>query len=431
MHDTTRALPQVDAPKRGVALVVIEGSDAGRSVRVAPGTLVGCSESCALELTDRTVSRRHVQVDPAPLGARVRDLGSKNGTWLGDAQVHDVELTPDTIIRIGGTRLRLELHDEEPAPRVAPVLVERFGRFLGSSMVLQPMYAKLLPAAATDIGVLIEGESGTGKELLAEAIHEHSPRADGPFVVVDCGAVPETLIESELFGHEAGAFTGATHQHIGAFERAHGGTVFLDEVGEIPLAMQTRLLRVLDKREIRRLGGSDRMAVDIRVVAATNRDLDREVEENRFRLDLFHRLAVVLVRVPPLRDRGHDIEAIARHLIDARGGTQDALTPRILGRLGDHRWPGNVRELRNYVERLVLLGEDSEPLVVVPDLDASTGDGLAAARAGLPYRQARAMVLEAFTAAFVEDMLARHDGNVSHAAKAAGIARRHFQRLKK
>ncbi len=199
-------------------------------------------------------------------------------------------------------------------------------------------------------------------------------------------------------------------------------------MGELPLSLQTRLLRVLDRRHLRRLGGDRRIEVDVRVVAATNRDLEREVEESRFRLDLFHRLAVVLLRVPPLRERKEDLPELARHLVSRLGGDESVLSEDAMGRLAHHDWPGNVRELRNHVERLVLLGDAATALGTArPSRDDPFA---AAARSGQPYRKARAEVLDAFASAYVEDMLERHDGNVSAAAKSAGIARRHFQRLK-
>jgi len=425
--DTTRAMPPVDRPRVGVRLVVVEGLDAGAALDVPGPRLVGTSDASDLKLADPTVSRRHLTVSPDEVGLRVRDEDSRNGTWLGEARVHEAQLPVGARLRIGGTWIEVrdgtavEATAEEPAPPATS-----FGRFIGSAPALGSMYRQLSRAAASEATILLEGESGTGKELLSEAIHEHSPRADGPFVVVDCGAVPESLIESELFGHERGAFTGAVRDHAGAFEQASGGTVFLDEIGELPLSAQTRLLRVLDRRHVRRVGADRPIDVDVRIVAATNRNLDREVEDSRFRLDLFHRLAVVLVRVPPLRDRPEDLDSLARTLVRSFGGDEALLTEETLARMRRHRWPGNVRELRNHVERLVLFGE----MARVQGEEATSSSGADPARAGLPYRQARALALDAFTSSYADDMLGRHGGNVSHAARAAGIARRHFQRLK-
>jgi DNA-binding NtrC family response regulator len=402
---------------------VIAGPDKGASMRVDRLIVAGTSELCELRLSDKTVSRRHVVLEPTADGVRVHDEDSKNGTYHGDVRIFDAELSPTAQLRIGESVLEFDVERFAPAPQDAATTTTResFGRFLGKARCLAPIYAKLERAAPSDATVLIEGESGTGKELLAEAIHEHSARANAPLVVFDCGAVPESLIESELFGHEKGAFTGAESRRVGAFEHANGGTVFLDELGELPLALQTRLLRVLDRRQIRRVGATQPIDVDVRIIAATNRNLEREVEEGRFRQDLFHRVAVVLIRVPPLRNRLEDLELLARDFATSFGHAE--LPRELLDRMKNHRWPGNARELRNYVERFILLGETGTP-TTEPQTAADP------ARSGLPYRQAREAILAAFTATYIEDMLERHEHSVSKASRAAGIARRHFHRLK-
>jgi DNA-binding NtrC family response regulator len=421
-------MPPIGTASKSLRLVVVEGVDAGASVEVTEQLTVGKSDRSDFVLTDPTVSRRHLTAEPSAIGLRIRDRGSRNGTWSGDERLYDAEVPEGGELRLGNTRLRVESSEATEKKASDEAKRTSFGRFVGSAPVLAPLYRKLEKAAPSSATILLEGESGTGKELLAEAIHDESPRRDGPFVVVDCGAVAETLVESELFGHEKGAFTGAERVRVGAFEQAHGGTIFLDEVGELPLGLQTRLLRVLDRRHLRRLGGDRRIEVDVRVVAATNRDLEREVEESRFRLDLFHRLAVVLLRVPPLRERKEDLPELARQLVTRLGGDESSIGEEAIARLSHHDWPGNVRELRNHVERLVLLGDAATTLGAARPADADPF--AAAARSGQPYRKARAEVLDAFASAYVEDMLGRHDGNVSAAAKAAGIARRHFQRLK-
>ncbi len=426
-------MPPTAVPEASLVLVVVEGVDAGRSVRVDAPMLVGTSEACDLQLTDRAVSRRHLSVARGEVGLRVRDEDSRNGTWMGATRVRDVELAAGDELSLGTTRLRVEevLSDraDQPPP---PPRTRSFGRFLGEADALQPMYRALERISGSAITVLLEGESGVGKELLAEAIHDHSPRADGPFVVVDCGAIPATLIESELLGHERGAFTGADTSRVGAFERADGGTVFLDEIGELPLAMQTRLLRVLDRREVRRLGGEKVIGIDVRVVAATNRNLEREVEAGGFRLDLFHRLAVALVRVPPLRERTGDVERLARAFGERCKLDPSLLEPALVERLDRQPWRGNVRELRNYIERLAILGDlpDDAPVAVQVPKRATDDALVELATAGLPYRIARSRLLDEFSRLYTQDMLDRHDGNVSRAAEAAQVARRHFQRLK-
>jgi DNA-binding NtrC family response regulator len=414
-------------PFRGLRfqVTVVEGEDAGASLPIDRDVLIGSSEACDLRLRDPSVSRRHLLVRPGAMGVRVVDQESRNGTWCGELRVHDAELAAGSQLRVGDTVLRFDSEVDAAEQRPADKGRTRFGAFLGAAPVLAPMYDVLERVVATDATVLIEGESGTGKELLAEALHDQGPRSGGPFLVLDCGAVPETLIEARLFGHERGAFTGAERAQPGVFEAAGGGTVLLDEVGELPLEMQTRLLRVLDRKEVSRIGAHATIAVDVRIIAATNRDLEREVEEGRFRLDLFHRLAVVLVRVPPLRDRVSDIEPIARELLRSYGGDASALTAEVLGRMRAHRFPGNVRELRNHVERLVVLGDVAPPPRPSGGAEATEGPE------DLPYRRARAVAIEQFTRAYVERMLARHGGNVSAAARAAGLARRYFHQLKK
>lgn len=408
-------------------LRVVEGPDSGAATQVGDRITIGTSELCDLRLTDPTVSRRHAAAEPGTFGIRFTDAGSRNGTWVGDCSLTDVELPPGTKLRLGSSWVVVELDTDraQDGQTDSGESHQRFGRFLGASKRVQALYSTLHRVAPTDATILLEGESGTGKELLAEAIHEHSARASEPFVVVDCGAIAETLIEAELFGHEKGAFTGADRARPGAFERANGGTVFLDEIGELPINLQTRLLRLLDRRHVARIGSEQRIDVDVRIVAATNRDLEREVEESRFRLDLYHRLAVVLVRVPPLRERNDDIDLLAHEFARQLGAANDLLSADILTRLRSHRWAGNVRELRNYVERLVLLGDQqAEPT------DDSADPFLNAALSGLPFRQARAQLLDAFTEKYIEDMLKRHNGNVSKAAESAGVARRYFYRLK-
>ena len=413
-------------------VVVRDGPDAGQRRIVRSRLVVGTSEKSDLQLKDRTVSRRHLSLEPSPNGVRIVDLGSRNGSWLDTCRIIDAELAPGDEIRIGATVLGLEVGDgSTPDETDTPSeLHVSFGRFRGASSSLQLLYRQLHKAAATNATILLEGESGAGKELLAEAVHEVSPRREGPFIVLDCSSLPEKLIESALFGHEKGAFTGAAQRRRGAFEEADKGTIFLDEVGELPLDLQTRLLRTLDRRQVQRVGSSTVIPVDVRVVAATNRNLELEVEEGRFRLDVFHRLAVVMLRVPPLRERRADIEPLAKHFVESFGGDPALLTPTVLERLMTHAWPGNVRELRNFVERLSVLGDDVGQFSTRAS-PSGEGDLEVIARSGQAYRPAKAAVLETFNQMYVEAMLEAHGGNVSQAAEAAGVARRHFQRLKK
>jgi transcriptional regulator with GAF, ATPase, and Fis domain len=305
---------------------------------------------------------------------------------------------------------------------------------------MRELFARLERIAASDATVLVTGETGTGKELVAEAIHERSPRAAGPFVVLDCGAIPPNLVESELFGHERGAFTGALGAHAGAFERAHGGTVFLDELGELPLELQPKLLRVLERREIRRLGGSKPIEVDLRVVAATNRDLAVEVNRGRFREDLYYRLAVVQVVVPPLRERREDIPLLVEHFLAALpGGERTRLAPETIDLLRRHDWPGNVRELRNVLERAVLFADAAPPppgpglaprAPAPPAPPAFAPDALnVAIDPTVPFKQAKQALVEEFERRYVTALLERHGGNISAAAREAGIDRMSIHKM--
>jgi DNA-binding NtrC family response regulator len=303
---------------------------------------------------------------------------------------------------------------------------------------MRAVFEVLDRAARTDATVLLEGETGTGKELAAEAIHRASPRADGPLVVVDCGSLPPDLIESELFGHERGAFTGADRRRLGAFESAAGGTLFLDEIGELRLDLQPKLLRVLERREVKRLGSEEVRAVDVRVLAATHRDLRTEVNAGRFRSDLYYRLAVLRVALPPLRERVEDLPDLVEALLDAQLGAEAATdagaarlrTPAVRAQLRAAAWPGNVRELRNYVERVVALGEGVGP----PGDDADADDELPPIDIGQPFGPLRERWTAYFERRYLRQLLAATGGKIKTAARQAGISRlqlyRNLERLR-
>jgi DNA-binding NtrC family response regulator len=290
---------------------------------------------------------------------------------------------------------------------------------------MRRLMAQLGRAAGRDVSVLLVGESGTGKELCARALHDLGPRRDKPFVTLDCGALSPTLIASELFGHEKGAFTGADRVHVGAFEQAHGGTLFLDEIGELPPALQATMLGVLERGRFKRLGGRSEIAVDVRVVSATHRDLRAEVNAGSFRLDLYYRLAVVCLQVPPLRDRPEDVPLLVEHFLREAGHdgpVEEVMTPEILQSWLEHRWPGNVRELRNLVEATLAMGEPP-PL---GDSPAAAGEDPFLALLPLGYKQARAQLLHQFEARYLDHLLARAGGNVSKAAREARMDRSHL-----
>ena len=311
---------------RATVLRVLAGPDAGRSVELpAARATVGSAADNDLVLRDESVSRHHLEIQVHDRGYLVRDLDSTNGTYYRGARIREALLRVSGEIRLGATVLRFEQGKEHSGSVSARA---SFGRLVGSAPAMQKVYGVLAAVAPTDVTVLIEGETGTGKELVAEQLHRQSARASYPFSVIDCGALSESLIESELFGHEKGAFTGAVGERVGIFEKTRGGTVFLDEIGELPLHLQTRLLRVLDQRTIRRVGSNVQRKVDVRLVAATNRKLDGEVAQGRFRQDLFYRLTVARVQLPALRDRPDDIRLLAHHFAQQHVDDSHALIDR-------------------------------------------------------------------------------------------------------
>ena len=390
------------------------------------------------------MSRRHAEIVRTSQGVLLRDLGSTNGTFVGPIKVREVFLGPDTTFRVGRTELHYRALDE--VVQVAPLNTHRFEGMVGASVALREVFAVLQRVAPTGLTVLITGETGTGKELASRAVHTCSRRSDAPFIVFDCGAAPENLIESALFGHARGAFTGAVESRRGVFEAADGGTIFLDELGELPLELQPKLLRVLEQREVRRLGEHTPRPVDVRVVAATNRDLGADVRDGRFREDLYYRLAVVEVRLPPLRERLADLPMLVSHLLDRAPHNRGVggLTPEVLAVFEAYGWPGNVRELHNVIERaLPFCDRERVTLDALPAaLRASAASretrvpGAAAAAAvpevqGLPFRSAKDRIIEAFEREYLLDLLDRHGGNVSRAARAADMDRKTLTRLMK
>jgi DNA-binding NtrC family response regulator len=424
-----------DMPRGIFRLSVSEGVDAGRTL-VLDGTgparsLIGTSQACQLLLADPTVSRRHVALEVDDALLRVTDLGSKNGTRLGGTLVREAFVETEGTLRMGNTAIRVSWDPTGLAAPLSPATA--FGPVIGASRAMRRLYPLCEKLALADIPVVIEGETGTGKEQLAEALHQMGRRAAGPFVVFDCTAVPANLVEAELFGHARGAFTGADSARKGVFEEADGGTLFIDEIGDLDLALQPKLLRAIDRNEVRPVGSTRTLKVDLRIVAATRRDLDREVQEGRFRDDLFHRLAVGRLELPPLRARAADVAVLARHFWSALGGQAVDLTPELLQRFEAHDWPGNVRELRNTVARHLALGElaglggggEREDTIADEGMQAWLEDLV-----DVPLSEARQRVIERFERHYVRKVLERHGGNVTAAAKQAGIARRYLQILK-
>jgi two-component system response regulator GlrR len=310
---------------------------------------------------------------------------------------------------------------------------ERFGRMVGRSPAMQAVFDVIGKASMSEATILLEGETGTGKEISAEAIHRGSPRRDKPFLVVDCGAMPPNLLESELFGHERGAFTGAVSARQGVFEAANGGTVFLDEIGELAIDLQPKLLRVLERREVRRVGTNNHLPVNVRLIAATNRSLRQQVAEQKFRSDLYYRLAVVEVKLPPLRERLPDLPLLVEHVVRNLGIVDEETLsavrgPQFLAALGHHTWPGNIRELRNYLERCLALRDFAPPRGATATAAMPAGPE-GAVNIGQPLREAREAWVSSFERRYLEELLRLHDNRVSAAARAAGVDRIYFYRL--
>ncbi len=411
---------------RQFQIEVVEGVDSGRQwMSSHERCAIGSHQSNDLVLTDLTVSRFHLEINIEPHGARIRDLESLNGSVVDGVHVNDAFLRGGSLIRLGKTVLRFGyLTEVNQLPLSSS---HRFGSLIGHSAAMRACFTLLERAACTDMTVLLEGETGTGKEGAAESIHAASARNNGPFIILDCGAIPPSLIESELFGHEKGAFTGATNSRVGAFEAASGGTLFLDEIGELPLELQPKLLRALEGREIRPLGSNHYRTVDVRVIAATHRDLRGQVNGGKFRSDLYYRIAVVRALLPALRKRPEDIRFLAEHLLE-RMALKDSIAsslrePSFLRRLERSTWPGNVRELRNYLERCVVF---EQPL---PVGEESTGDKRSLIDASLTYAEARKRALALFENDYISDLLERHKGDVTCAARVAGIDRAYLYRL--
>ncbi|AKF10975.1 sigma 54-interacting transcriptional regulator [Sandaracinus amylolyticus] len=415
----------------GLRLSVVSGADLGKEAVAESGVLrVGAARDNDLVLSDPSVSRRHFQVTLRQHEVRVDDLGSTNGTFVQGVRILSAILAPGSLVQVGNTAIRA-IPIEQPV-HIALSEKTRFGALLGTSVEMRRVFALLERVSPSDATVLIQGETGTGKELVAEAIHAASPRADQPFVTFDCGSVAPSLVESELFGHVRGAFSGAVRDRLGVFEAAHGGTLFLDEIGELPLDLQPKLLRALESRQVQRVGENRWRSVDVRVVAATHRELAAEVNRGRFREDLYFRLAVVPVHLPPLRARGEDVPMLIAHFWQRLGrGAQPP--PEFVARLASRAWPGNVRELRNAVERAALLGAVESlgaPKPIYPS-SAPASSPFDPAILDLPLTEAQEKMEELFTRAYLERALTKSGGSVSGAARSIGTNRRYVQRLMK
>jgi DNA-binding NtrC family response regulator len=418
-------LPSFSRQTKGGIFLVIKGPDRGESVRLSDKPVYfGSSPSCEMVLSDKTVSRKHMSAELAGDDVVVRDVGSTNGTFIQGSKFKEITIGFGAEVKLGRTVIKYLPDEEVVEPE--PSEQSQFGSLMGGDTKMRQLFKLMQDVAATNATVLIEGETGTGKELIAEEIHNHSPRRDGPFVVFDCGSVPRELIESALFGHVKGSFTGAITDRKGAFAEAHGGTIFLDEIGEMALDLQPSLLRVLDKRAVRKVGSNTYEKIDVRVVAATNRDLRAEVGKKSFREDLYYRLAVIRVSVPPLRERGSDIPLLVQHFINSFSPGLGA-TPEDMSKIQRHSWPGNVRELRNVIERACLLSKGST--INIDDALVNEAAPALGIRTDLPFKEAKGQLVEMFEREYIEDLMRRHKMNLSAAAREAQIDRKHLREL--
>jgi len=382
----------------------------GSRIRIGKSLTIGSQDDCGLTLPDPTVSRRHAEVLRTSDGYLLRDLGSTNGTFLNGVRVDSAYLRDGAVLRMGKTELVFKW--ALPATLGGKAGPSFFGEMVAVSDSMQRVFALLEGLAASDVTVLLEGETGTGKELAARAIHERSPRSKSPFVVFDCSTVPSELMESELFGYAKGAFTGAMESREGAVKQAKGGTLFIDEIGELPLSLQPKLLRLLDRREFRRLGTTETVKTDIRFVTATNRDLGSLVKQDKFRKDLLYRVSAARVVLPPLRERPEDVPVLSRHFLSqiARRGSAVALGPDAMTALKKHSWPGNGREMKNILETAAALCQ------------TGTIDATDIARLFVQMDPTRQGSLQTTEAEAIRKALEKAEGNRRKAARQLGIA---------
>jgi DNA-binding NtrC family response regulator len=431
---TERHTAVVWKPKR-LRVQIIEGPDQGRTfLATSPRVALGTSPDNDLVLTDKAVSRYHLELRHLGESIEVEDLGSTNGTHAGRVGIVRGTLSSGAKLRLGQSTILVQ--DDEPLD-LGPVDLDEFQGVRGRAPTMRHLISQLARAASSDVSVLLLGETGVGKEVIASAVHRASPRSAAPFETVDCGALAPTLVASELFGHEKGAFTGADRRRAGAFERADGGTIFLDEIGELPPNLQTMLLGVLERRQFRRVGGDQPVNVDVRVLCATHRDLRAEVNDGTFRADLYYRIGAIRLAVPPLRERLDDIPLLAEHFLREAGYSEPletVISTQVIDRMLAYRWPGNVRELRNFVEAALAMG-------AAPQLDGESPGGSASDTAidpaawsrlqELDFKSARAEVLAELEKGYLSRLLDRAKGNVSQAARVSKIHRTYLLEMLK
>ena len=400
--------------------------------------IVGRNAACKMVLDDGKVSAVHAEFVATEQGVRVRDLGSRNGTFAGVVRIGEIYLLSATKLRIGETEIVFEPARPE---RITVSSLSAFGPLVAESAGMRAIFERLSKVALTDLTVLITGETGTGKELVAQALHLSSTRARKPFVVVDCGSIPPSLAEATLFGHERGAFTGAVDRRLSPFQEADGGTIFLDELGELPIDVQPKLLRALSERRIKSVGGSNYRDVDVRVLAATRRDLVRAVNSGGFRSDLYFRVAQVKIELPALRQRLEDIPTLVRRMLKDLGeeAAYERVSTTTIERLMRHDWPGNVRELRNAVAVAHALATEGEEIDVSAHLGALTeapigppiggggASGAFSSMKGQKFQDAKRDVLTRFERDYFAALSEEAKGNVSEMARRAGMERAHVR----
>jgi DNA-binding NtrC family response regulator len=408
--------------------VVRTADGATHSIDVDP-VVVGRDSGAQLVLADPEVSAAHLELRAVTEGILVRDLGSTNGTFVGPLRVHEAVVRTATAMTLGHTTLTVEPSGEH---RVDVGWSDGFGPLVGRSPRMRRVFGVLERIAPTPLSVLILGETGTGKEVVAKAIHEASPRKDRPFVIVDCGSIPPTLAESILFGHEKGSFTGADQRRKGALADADRGTLFLDELGELPLDLQPKLLRALSEKQVKRVGGSAFEPIDVRVLAATRRDISAEMNAGRFRSDLYFRIAQVRIELPPLRERPGDIAQLVDSVCKRAGKAEHAaaVVGWIQQNLALHDWPGNVRELVNVASVAAMLADTPEAIddVLALTRGDSAGDGAASSRAPITaFAEAKRQALIDFERSYFTALNQSATGNVSEMARQSGMERHHVR----
>jgi len=420
------------SPSRGLVLRVESGTSAGLEVPLGMRALrIGSAPDSDLVLAHPSISRTHAAVRPVRGAAMVRDLESTNGTRVNGALVLEARVPSGTQFQVGEITVRLI---EARAPRLPPSSAEHFGGLIGKSTLMREVFAVFERAAPSNVTILLEGESGTGKEVAARSIHDKSLRKDKAFIAFDCGSVSKELLQSALMGHKKGSFTGAQSDRAGAFLEANGGTLFLDEIGELPLDAQTHLLRVLETSQVTAVGEDRAKKVDVRVLAATNRSLFEMVEKGKFRLDLFHRLAVVHVRIPALSERREDIPAIVRGMYVAKEMDSGPIEGPNLQTLMDHTFTGNVRELRNVLDRSWVLASPgatkfADLQLWLGDSSSSAGAVRATIDAARAFKDVKDTEIDRVERDYLTDLLQRFPKNLSAAARHAGLSRVHLRTL--